>query len=752
MQSYYYMKYLFLLIVYLHILDPLQLPAQILGARGATPSAVKEQAVGKRFALVVGISDYQNPAIPDLKFADRDALAFSEYLKDPNGGGVETKNIQVLLNDKATAGNVIAAFYSMLDLVKEGDLFIFYFSGHGDLEAKTMNQPGFLLCWDAPPSVYMIGGTFGLVYLQELISTLSVTNKAKVLMITDACRSGKLAGNQIGGSQLTSANLAKQYANELKILSCQPDELSLEGTAWGGGRGVFSYYLLKGLQGFADRNADQMVTLFEIERYLEDEVSQAVAPQHQIPMTIGNKAANLIPVNKALMAKWKDSTSVPDGKLLATNDKGTSSDIQKTGNSQLLKEYESFQKALDERHFIRPQENSAWNYLEKLNAYSEMKPYIGKLQLQLASALIDEAQQAINDYLKSDPVELRKRWSYNEKYESYPEFLDKAMLLLGTEHRLYTMLKARRHYFSGLNLRLKGERNKDKSLFNLAKQEQQKCLALEASAPFAYNELGLLERRNGNLPEAIRYFEKTVKLSPSWSLPWANLCACYNDQDQYDKAILSGKKACEIDEHFPLAQYNLGLAYQRAQKTEDAIACLQKAIELDSLYANAYFNITLAYYVSGNYNAAEKNIRTYIRLKPADPQGYINLGEIERKLGNKEEALHAFQTALQLDPQSNEVHISLAEYYIAESSLEIADSILLKNIQLHPKDALSYFYLASNQSRLGKISNAFQYLEKAFQFGFKNDTQLLNDPCFKILQADSRLKALLKKYRPGFSY
>ncbi|MBK7305024.1 MAG: hypothetical protein IPI90_17740 [Saprospiraceae bacterium] len=46
-----------------------------------------------------------------------------------------------------------------------------------------------------------------------------------------------------------------------KILSCQPNEFSLEGEQWGGGRGVFSYHLVDGLFGLADRNNDGLITL-----------------------------------------------------------------------------------------------------------------------------------------------------------------------------------------------------------------------------------------------------------------------------------------------------------------------------------------------------------------------------------------------------------------------------------------------------------------------------------------------------------
>ncbi|MBK8492538.1 MAG: hypothetical protein IPL49_17025 [Saprospirales bacterium] len=63
-------------------------------------------------------------------------------------------------------------------------------------------------------------------------------NKAQVIVIADACHAGKLAGTRLG-YRATAPNLSQQFANEVKVLSCQPNEFSLEGEQWGGGRGCF---------------------------------------------------------------------------------------------------------------------------------------------------------------------------------------------------------------------------------------------------------------------------------------------------------------------------------------------------------------------------------------------------------------------------------------------------------------------------------------------------------------------------------
>ncbi|MCB0535212.1 MAG: caspase family protein, partial [Saprospiraceae bacterium] len=207
--------------------------------KGVSPLSVEASAkAGTTYAIVVGISDYQDELITDLKYADRDAEAFANYLRSPAGGSLDADHLKVLINEQATMGQFAMDLTWLMEVAKAGDKVIIYFSGHGDVENKSVFEPGFLLCWDAPPKVYFSGGSISLANLKLIISSISVGNKADVLVITDACRSGKLSGSGIDGPHATAVNLAQQFANETKILSCQPDEFSIEGEQWGGGRGA----------------------------------------------------------------------------------------------------------------------------------------------------------------------------------------------------------------------------------------------------------------------------------------------------------------------------------------------------------------------------------------------------------------------------------------------------------------------------------------------------------------------------------
>ena len=59
---------------------------------------------GSTYAIVIGISSYQDPDIPPLSFSNRDAIVFSDFLMSAPGGSVPKQNIKLLTNSGHTIG------------------------------------------------------------------------------------------------------------------------------------------------------------------------------------------------------------------------------------------------------------------------------------------------------------------------------------------------------------------------------------------------------------------------------------------------------------------------------------------------------------------------------------------------------------------------------------------------------------------------------------------------------------------------
>ena len=230
---------------------------------------VSKQPNSNTYAVIIGISQY-DPAntIPALKYAHRDAQEFAEYLKSVSGGSVPPENIRLLLNDNATVAAVYQAMNWLLLTCQKDDLVFIYFAGHGDKESQTIFNLGFLLTYNTPRFNY-INNALRIEDLNNFTNTLSNNNNANVILITDACHSGDLAGKGFRGSYLVGDALRKVKKKEIRITSCDTDQLSVEGSDWGGGRGVFSWYLVNGLKGQAVRNGQGTISLGDIQVYLD---------------------------------------------------------------------------------------------------------------------------------------------------------------------------------------------------------------------------------------------------------------------------------------------------------------------------------------------------------------------------------------------------------------------------------------------------------------------------------------------------
>lgn len=233
------------------------------------------------YVLAVGIADYKE--INDLRLSENDAEDFAELMAT---SGAETT---VLKGADSTHENVIRSLRGILAKAQPDDCVVFFFSGHG--------YEGGFCCWDMAtksPSLTqqqnantdnkrylnMANRYYGGLSYAELQVLFRNCRAGKKMVFADACFSGGLkAGNHLN----VSVQSAKK-GDLIFFLSSQPDETSLEFA--GNENGLFTSYLLKGLGGAADKNADYIVSLGELYDYIygnvSDYASKASHAQHPV--------------------------------------------------------------------------------------------------------------------------------------------------------------------------------------------------------------------------------------------------------------------------------------------------------------------------------------------------------------------------------------------------------------------------------------------------------------------------------------
>ncbi len=720
-------------------------------SKGVSPATTNNQQLTSKFyAVVVGISDYQDPAIPDLKYADKDAEAFANFLRSQAGGKLDADHLKVLINSNATMAQFANALDWLIENVKEGDQAIIYFSGHGDVEKKTITQPGFLLCWDAPSRVYMAGGAFNLRDIQEVISTISIQSKAKVIVITDACRSGNLAGNSVGGSQATSSNLSKQFANEIKILSCQPNEYSIEGEQWGGGRGAFSYNLVNALYGFADSNKDLSITLQEAGRYLEDHVTVEVAPISQVPMIIGNRMEKIASVDTASFSLVKSGYSNQVNKLSYIDSRGLEEEILAKADSATKQLYENFIKALKDRKLLSPKEACADLYFEQLIKIEQLSKLHSMMRRNYAAQLQDEAQQVINVWLRADILQMECiRKSLNTQLLSSQ--LERAAVLLGEQHYMYKILKSRKYLFEGKSVNEKIRNRLDEPVARRVIELYQKSISFEANSANTYQ---LMSKTYGynlrNLDSALIFMRMAVQLAPKWILPyidlvyiiinvypekieiakqlldeamaidsthgyvWSHLGTYYIKKKQFDKAFYYlNKYELSSGEKFPCWYNEVGQYYYKTKKYPEAASYYKKALALDSTREGIWTNLGVIYYNLKEYGEAEK---CYLKALSIDTMSFIvwgNLGNLYKKMARYEESEKAHLRSIALNGKDILEWYNLGNLYKLTNRYQEAERCYLRSLALDSLDEPSLNNLGDLYEIMNRDFEAIEVFKKS---------------------------------------
>lgn len=220
-----------------------------------TQQKFERPAYPRRIAAVVGVSRYRKR--PSLEGASRDAERVAAILHS-----MGFDEVLELYDEQATRTGILDLLGRRLPAAAgEDDLVFIYFAGHGETETlPDGSKRGYILPFDAGSNVSASGISM------ETVRDLSNRMAARhIFYAIDACYSGIAldtsrslrAGGPGRAVQLVAAGTEGQRARER------------------GGQGLFTIYLIRGLEGDADHNSDGVVSGSELGSYLRRSVGQA---------------------------------------------------------------------------------------------------------------------------------------------------------------------------------------------------------------------------------------------------------------------------------------------------------------------------------------------------------------------------------------------------------------------------------------------------------------------------------------------
>jgi len=246
------------------------------------------------WALVIGISDYRE--VEDLKYGSLDAEAMASWLLD---NGVPAGHIRLLTDrhlvdredlrsDEATLVAVREALGWLRRMAGPTDLVVIHFSGHGfqgidDDGDEADGVDEFLVLSDtreaAKEDTALRDDEFGR-FLDRIESQ-------HVVVFFDSCYSGGHSRSLSSGARPSGGHtdLLRDFAMEGRLVFSAAAEAQEAFESDVLQHGVFSHFLLRGLNGEADSNGDEHISAWELYTYVSREVPPYVLREKQAEQT-----------------------------------------------------------------------------------------------------------------------------------------------------------------------------------------------------------------------------------------------------------------------------------------------------------------------------------------------------------------------------------------------------------------------------------------------------------------------------------
>jgi hypothetical protein len=246
-------------------------------------TATADAGSGKNtWALLVGVSKYQNPMIVSLSYPAVDAASIANALTDPTLGNLPADHVLLLADDKATGSAIQSSVDSFFKpRVKAGDEIVIFLAGHGVTKGVGAGAKAYFLPSDVKGLTTQALDDSA-INLRTFANELGNLPASTFVAFVDACREDPTPGRAVKPNIMTDVDNdslqivpkePSKTVSSVTFFACSVGERAYEDPAYA--HGVFTYWILDGIQHAAvPRKPDGAVEMGTLASYVSTNVSR----------------------------------------------------------------------------------------------------------------------------------------------------------------------------------------------------------------------------------------------------------------------------------------------------------------------------------------------------------------------------------------------------------------------------------------------------------------------------------------------
>jgi serine/threonine-protein kinase len=181
-------------------------------------------------------------------------------------------------------------------------------------------------------------------------------------------------------------------------------------------------------------------------------------------------------------------------------------------------------------------------------------------------------------------------------------------------------------------------------------------------------------------------------------------------------------------------------------RNDEGIRYLERALELDPLSLPIHNGLAIAHLNARHFDKAIEILRKVIAIDPGYVFAVMNLAEINEEKGDLEAAADAWDKASRLDPSLiSPVLVGELRAGLVENGSRGYWEAWVAELEERYVGYDRKYYLARACARLGRLDEAFGWLDRLVEERAPSAAQIREVKSFDPLRADPRFDALLER-------
>ena len=237
-----------------------------------------------------------------------------------------------------------------------------------------------------------------------------------------------------------------------------------------------------------------------------------------------------------------------------------------------------------------------------------------------------------------------------------------------------------------------------------------KMIILEPEQPQAYEILQKLSGVRQERSAQENYLLRLTLLSPLIALNHCNLGSFYFETQRVENAMISWRKATNLDPLKPEYLYNLGIGYKRLGQIDRAVMAYKGSLCLHPSFAPSMRNLGNIYKQDQQRDETLWAFSRLRLLESSECQSHRYYAVILKQFERYEESIQAYKTALILSPSDDETWFDYAQlsrgphYDRAQAIKMIERSVQINSLKSKNFQVLATLYYQSHHNILSIVA------------------------------------------------